>query len=146
MQIEIIQSVRDDGAILQSVKIPPALKTENLASEDRKLLAMIFISAAQHLLANVLTANVNEGRDAFEAEAEKLALEFGGDTYQSYRPTVRLASWKMAKLINHVRIEEREACANVCEKESALAVEIGHERFARYSAEMAQKIRMRPNS
>lgn len=34
-----------------------------------------------------------------------------------------------------------EHAAKVCEYESDIAVEMGHERFARYSAEMARKIR-----
>lgn len=56
MQIEVVQSLRDDGAILQSVKIPPELKTENLASEERKELAQIFIIAAYRLLTNASTS------------------------------------------------------------------------------------------
>lgn len=55
MQIEIIQSIRDDGAILQSVKIPSELKMDNLASQGRKELAIIFLEAAQNLLSNTST-------------------------------------------------------------------------------------------
>lgn len=56
MKIEIIQSVRDDGAILQSVQIPSDLKMNNLASQERKELAIIFLEAAQNLLSNTSTA------------------------------------------------------------------------------------------
>lgn len=53
--IEIVQSLRADGVILQSAIIPADLKTQNLASEDRKELALIFIAAAHRLLDNVPT-------------------------------------------------------------------------------------------
>lgn len=50
MKIQIVLSLRDDGAILQSVTIPPGLKMENLAIDERKELAKEFIAAAHHLL------------------------------------------------------------------------------------------------
>lgn len=55
----------------------------------------------------------------------------------------RVTPEEMLSAIDSAVLVEREACANVCEEESGVAAEMGHERFARYSAEMAGKIRMR---
>lgn len=55
MEIKLTRSLRGDGATLMSVSIPKDLETKNLASEERKKLAMVFMEAAYRLLANAPT-------------------------------------------------------------------------------------------
>lgn len=61
MQIEITQSVRDDGAILLSVNIQDDINMKNLARNDRNELAIIFMKAATNLM---------ESRPTFKPECD----------------------------------------------------------------------------
>jgi hypothetical protein len=103
-----------------AVYVSDALLAQKGEHEVREQLGLIHrYPVKTDLNGNVVMVEGDSHEDAVqrylsrtEEEAEALVLEFGGDTYESFSPAVRLSSLNMARLIDHVRADERAKVAN----------------------------------